>query len=588
MKKILLIISLFLIGISKVTAYDTIEKFHFGSKVPNAYVTKIKNGNIRNTSTWMIHRQDNNYVYCIDPFTNEIDGNYEGYIGYNEIFGLSKEQINRMNLLSFYGYGYNNHTDIKWYGITQYLIWQTLGLDDIYYTDTLNGNRIIQYTDELNELNTLVNNHYITPSFNNNYNYSIKKEYTLIDNNNVLDLYDIDYNGNINVKKEGNKLVISSDNPGTYTIRFIKKSQISRDYMLYQNSIRQNMFLPGKYDDVISSLTLNFISGSIEINKQDRETINPQGEATFKNAVYGLYENNNLIQEISLDDFGYGIITDLPLNNYHIKEITPSRGYMLDDTKYEVNLTTNDNHQSIIVYEDVIKNKYKIIKKFGNEITNNYYLESDVSFELYDNLNNLIDTYITDENGEINLLLPYGEYTLKQLNGKDNYTISNPISIKVDKIDNEKEIEVLDNEIIKKGNLEIKKIGNDGVLLDGVKFKLFAKEDIISLTGDIYYKANDLIDEVTINNGYAYINDLYYGSYYLKETEGTSGYLINSDNIDITIDNDINSIEVINEKYEIPSTGKNDINYNKIISNIFIIIGLIGLYEIKNKYNYIK
>ena len=589
MKKFLLCIVLFLICIFKVYSYDLTDTFYYDIKLPNMYVTKIKDGKLKNTATFLLHRSNSDFVYCIDPFTSEIDGTYEGYIGYNSQFGLSKEQVNRMNLLAYYGYGYNNHTDLKWYGITQYLIWDTLGLDDIYYTDKYYGDRITQYVDEIGELNNLVNNHFITPSFSNSINtYSIKKEYVLTDTNNVLSEYDIDYSGDLNIKKDGNNLIVSSDNSGSYTIRLVKKSKVTNDYILYSNSSSQNMFYPGKYDDVYASFNVNFISGTIEINKQDRETGVKQGQATFEDARYGLYENDNLIKEVSLDEEGYGLFTDLPLSNYYIKEITPSRGYMLDDTKYEVNLTTNNNNQDVIVYEDIIKNKYKIVKKYGNEITNTYYLESDVSFELYDSLNNLIDTYITDENGEINLLLPYGEYTLKQINGKDNYTFSDPISIKVDEIDNLKEIEVNDLEIIKKGNLQIKKIGSDGVLLDGVKFKVYAKEDIVSLTGDIYYKAGDLVSEVIVKNGYAYVNDLYYGSYYLVETDGVSGYIMNSDKINVTIDNDISNIEVVNEKYNIPNTGKNDINYQKLLSNIFIIIGIIGLYEIKNRFNFIK
>lgn len=584
MKKILLIITLLFISINKIGAYDMIEKFHFGKMVPNSYVTKIKNGNLRNTSTWFIYRSDNNYVYCIDPFTNEIDGNYEGYIGYNEIFNLSKEQINRMNLLAYYGYGYSNHEDVKWYGITQYLIWETLGLDDIYYTDKSYGNRITQNEEELDELNQLVSNHYITPKFNID-KYSIKKEYELIDTNNVLEQYDIDYSGNITINKTGNKLSIYSDNPGIYTIRFIKKSNVTNDYILYQNDIRQNMFYPGKYDDVIYNLTLEFIDGSIEINKQDKETKQEQGEAIFEGAIYGLYSNNKLIEKISLDKDGYGVINNLPLDNYIIKELQPSIGYQLDNTDYEVNLTNNNNHQKIIVYEEVIKNKIKIIKKYGNELTNNYYLEPDVQFDLYDINNNLVDTYITNEQGEINLNLPYGNYILKQINGKDNYTISDAINININQIENDNIIEILDKEIVKKGNLEIKKIGSDNKLLDGVTFKLFAKEDIKSLTGDIYYQKDDYITDVTINNGYGYINDLYYGKYYLVEATTEAGYLLNQDNIDIEIDKDNNNVEIINEKYEIPSTGKNDTNYYKIISNIFIILGIIGLYETKIIHN---
>lgn len=583
MKKILFFIILLFISISKVSAYDLLETFYYDTKLPNMYVTKIKDGKLKNTATFLLHKSNSDYVYCIDPFTSEISGTYEGYIGYNPVFGLSKEQINRMNLLSYYGYGYNNHTDLKWYGITQYLIWDTLNLDDIYYTDKYYGDKIIQYVDEINELNNLVNNHFITPSFSNtNNNYSINKEYVLIDTNNVLEEYDIEYNDKINIKKEGNKLYISSNSVGNYKINLIKKSKITTDYILYSNNSSQNMFTPGKYDDVYSSFNVNFVSGSIIVNKQDRETIINQGQAIFEGAVYGLYKDDILIDQIKLDKNGYGKFDNLELTNYYIKEIEPSTGYLLDDTKYNVDLNINNN-QSIIVYEDVIKSKYKIIKKYGNDIINNYYLESDVSFELYDNNNNLINTYITDDNGEINIFIPYGKYKLKQITGKEGFSISDIIEINVDNIDN-KEIEILDKEIVKKGNLEIKKIGSDGILLDGVKFKLYAKDDIVSLTGDIYYKAGTLIDEVTINNGYGYINDLYYGNYYLKEVDTISGYLLNEEEVNIKIDNDINNIEIINEKYEIPQTGKNDFNNNKVVSNIFIIIGIIGIYEVKNKF----
>ena len=143
MKKILFFIILLFISISKVSAYDLLETFYYDTKLPNMYVTKIKDGKLKNTATFLLHKSNSDYVYCIDTFTSEISGTYEGYIGYNPVFGLSKEQINRMNLLSYYGYGYNNHTDLKWYGITQYLIWDTLNLDDIYYTDKYYGDKII-------------------------------------------------------------------------------------------------------------------------------------------------------------------------------------------------------------------------------------------------------------------------------------------------------------------------------------------------------------------------------------------------------------------------------------------------------------
>ena len=59
---------------------------------------------------------------------------------------------------------------------------------------------------------------------------------------------------------------------------------------------------------------------------------------------------------------------------------------------------------------------------------------------------------------------------------------------------------------------------------------------------------------------------------------------MNTDAIDINIDKQDNNIEIINEKYEIPNTGRNDIDYLKIISNFCLSIGLISLYEIKKHF----
>lgn len=589
MKKFIFLISVFFILSSKVCAYDVTEEFYYDQKLPNMYITKIQGNNERNGATFLLHRSDSKIVYCIDPFTREIDGVYSGYIGYNDFFGLTKDQINRMNLISYYGYGYKGHTDLKWYGISQYLIWETLGLDDIYFTDSYYGNRITLYEDEIKEINSLIDNHYVLPNFgNNNYNFGINESHTLIDINNVLENYEIEYDDGLQLSKNGNELTIYSEKSGTYNIKLIKKSKVLNDYILYSNETSQNMFFPGKYDDISTNLTVSFYNGSIEVNKKDRETITTQGNATFNGAIYGLYEEGSgeLIDTIILDNNGYGIFKDLLLKKYYIQEIQASNGYKLDDTKYYVNLTTEKANVSIDVYEDIIKNKIIITKLYGNKITNNYKLESNVEFELYDITNNYINTYVTDNNGEVILELPYGEYILKQTTGIDNYTISDQILLKVNDIDKNQSITIKDDEIIKYGKLEINKKGSDGLLLDGVKFKVYASENITSLNGDIYYKKDEQVGEININNGYGSLDKLYYGDYYLVETESASGYALDEKPIYVNIQSDLKSLEIINKKidYDIPNTGKNDSNYLKVILKFTILLGLIGVYEIKNKY----
>ena len=46
-------------------------------------------------------------------------------------------------------------------------------------------------------------------------------------------------------------------------------------------------------------------------------------------------------------------------------------------------------------------------------------------------MNNLIKTITTDENGNVQIELPYGEYTLKQLTTTEGYTKIEPLKINV-------------------------------------------------------------------------------------------------------------------------------------------------------------
>ena len=143
MKKFLIILFASIIGIIKINAYDITDTFYYDTKVENMYITKVKGDISKNGAPFLLHRSNGDLVYCIEPFLYLDNGTYYGYNGYNELFNLSEDVINKMNLIAHYGYGYNNHTDLKWYGITQYLIWNELELDDLYFTDSYYGNRIV-------------------------------------------------------------------------------------------------------------------------------------------------------------------------------------------------------------------------------------------------------------------------------------------------------------------------------------------------------------------------------------------------------------------------------------------------------------
>ena len=107
----------------------------------------------------MGHKIFVSYKYADDDVKNL---NYSGSDTNQAYFAnITEEEWNKVLLISYYGYGYINnnvnHTDLKWYTITQFMIWQVIPHGyDIYFTDKLNGKKITKYTSEIAEINSLI------------------------------------------------------------------------------------------------------------------------------------------------------------------------------------------------------------------------------------------------------------------------------------------------------------------------------------------------------------------------------------------------------------------------------------------------
>ena len=248
MKKIIFILTLFVISVTNIQA---LSKFYLEQKVPNMYIESHTGSNVHNGAPFVIRREDGALAYCINPYeminTNEY---YYEYDSNNELFNLTDEQLDRMNLISYYGYNYKNHTDLKWYGITQYLIWKTLNPNDIFFTDVYYGSRIDAYVEEVNELEELVKNYYLLPSIANNYiEYKNNGSYKLTDSNNTLMNYEI-VSSDIDAYIENNSLNITTKSDGIYKIKFIRKAPSVSNYMLYNLPNAQAIITPGKAKDI--------------------------------------------------------------------------------------------------------------------------------------------------------------------------------------------------------------------------------------------------------------------------------------------------------------------------------------------------
>lgn len=421
MRKILFVFLTLFISILTVKADDT---FYLGSKVSNMYVETINGSDMHNGAPFLITRSDGKLVYCINPFymisTNSI---YKSYNYNDSIFKLSNDVLNRINIISYYGYGYTNHTDIKWYGITQFLIYKALNLEEVYFTDSYYGNRVVKYESEVNELENLVNDYYRLPSFaNKSYEYSSNTKYELLDTNNILSNYEIK-DSNINATISGNKLVINTKSDGNYNITFIRKSPINHDYILYNLNGAQPLIYPGKINDITFNVSIEVNSGSITINKYDKEN-KERLEAKLEGSVFNVYKNNVLIGNLRTNEKGSISINNLPLGDYIVKEINPSKGYKLDENIYNITITKTNKNNIINSYSKVIEGNLIINKYYGN--INNYKIDDSATFEIYHN-DKLIKKIFNQEK----VRLEYGTYLIKQISGKKYYDLIDDFNITI-------------------------------------------------------------------------------------------------------------------------------------------------------------
>ena len=372
----------------------------------------------------------NEFAYCIEPFTlfNENSSYYSSTNPYN----LNESQIDRISKIAHFGYRYNNHTDPKWYAITQFMIWQISSNGDYYFTDYLNGNRINIFQNEMNEINTLIDNYNKIPVF--------EEEYTIISGNSLVlenDFSNIKIIGE-NYSLDNNKLTINPTIEGVYTYNLIKEDNIyNKPYIFYESNNSQNLIETGNIPSINTSFKVNILKTEIELTKIDKDTkdIIPKGEASLDGAIYSLYdENNNLIQDLVIEH-NQSIINNLPLGKYYLKEKESGIGYLLDTNIYEINITKEHSKHQVIVENKVIEKTITIEKKYGD--TNILKEEENISFEIYNSKYERISTITTNNLGIASITLPYGTYTIKQINTTEGYNIVDDITITIDNTNNE-------------------------------------------------------------------------------------------------------------------------------------------------------
>lgn len=532
--------------------------------ISNVYIKKLKpDGSGRYKQARFIRRsEDNAFVYCLQPFV-DINNDHVYQVArsdYEIYLNMSREQFKKISLYAYYGYGYGNHSEHKWYAITQIMIWRTIDPNSqFFFTDKLNGNRDdILFANEMEELESLVNSHYVIPEFDNigNIKLSINNTISINDKNNKLNEYKISNQKNVSASINGNTLNITGTGIGSASIKLTKSdTRFSVPPIVYFNDYSQDVFRLGAYDPLEVDLNFDVIGGKITIQKVDSETLKAiaQGSATLNGAIYGVYkEDGTKLTEIKTNTTGYVKSDYLPsIGKLYVQEIKASVGYKLDTTKYYFELTNDNLEPTIQVKEQVIKGKIKI-KKLDNE-TNSCKAQGEATltgakYKIINSRGEVVETLtIGDDCTAISSDLPYDNYKIVEEKSSIGYNLDNN-SYNVF-VDNEKTFEIISKEQVIKGRIKIKKLDSEtnSCKAQGQATLKGAIYEILDLKGNV-------VDTLTIGDDCTATSKyLPYSQYKIREKSQSKGYYIDTNIYDANITEEntitINSKEQVIKNY---------------------------------------
>lgn len=281
---------------------------------------------------------------------------------------------------------------------------------------------------------------------------------------------------------------------------------------------------------------------TVEVTKQDSETASEQGDGTLAGAVYGLYKDGELADTYTTDENGYFKTKEYVCGNYTVQEISPSEGYLLDETVYSVgaeaeNYCIEHNSLSMTVTEDVIKGNIAMIKHSDDGSTQIETPEVGAEFEVYlkssGSYANAVKTerdYLTcDENGFAQTKdMPYGVYTVHQTVGWEGTEFIADFDVNIS--ENGQTYRYLINNAEFESYIKVVKVDSESgnvIPYEGAGFEIYdSNGQKISMT--FAYPTPTTIDTFYTNSeGYLITPEvLPYGEYSLIEVQAPYGYAL--------------------------------------------------------------
>lgn len=575
------------------------------------YVRQRDDGSGRYPGTLKEFTLDGKTAYCIEPGVPPGTTDYSS--GQWEHSSLDEKYKKLITLYAYYGYDYPGHQDIKYRAATQALIWEAVlhdGSKVKYYNGNNGTGGEIDISAERAEIVNLVNDHNKLPAFANSLAIvSIGNTAMYEDTAKIVDQFSWSYTGQADVEIREDILYITPVVHEDFKIYFKKNPVYESQFQIYHSASSQDVIVAGEGYPVSFTVDVECRGVQIFIEKLDADTMGnkPQGDATLEGAVYVVYRAGyDIVDTIVTDSEGRAHThNSLPMDYYYIKEISPSRGYELDDTEYEVYAYTAKEF-TVQVKENVIKQKIKFVKVFTSASTGIMQGENGIMFALYDNKNNLIKTYTTGSDGSFEDTIVVGSYVLKQLTVAKGYEKMPDYYFEVRESGDK--TYVFADALIEARLKVVKKdyITHENLKLANVKFKIFDVKNNQYVKQRISLTNPNLTDVFVTNEDGILITPwpLEYGTYILEEVDSIiPNFSWNKEKITFTIDenshfevdNDLGNIIVV-EFYNKPVLGQVSVvkkgSYltykDGVIQELDVPLGNVkyGLYAREDIYNY--
>ena len=383
---------------------------------------------------------------------------------------------------------------------------------------------------------------------------------------------------NVKVSLGNAKLMKVSEDGEVANVRFhISGNGISKDVTTNANGeINIANLAPGNYQiseytDVKyvpqDTQTVTIVSGQtasvqfsnvlkkfrVNVTKQDYEKGHAQGDAKLSGAVYGLFKGNELVAQYTTDQSGT-FTTDYFVcgTDWTVKEISPSEGYLLNDTVYRVGADPRDYNieyntaPNMTVMEQVIKGKISIIKHTDDGETQIETPEKGAEFQVYLKSSGSFvnadkderDTIVCDQDGFASTkLLPYGVYTVHQTKGWDGREKITDFDVFINK--DGKTYKFLINNKNFESYLKVVKLDKETgkrIPYEGAAFEIYDSNNHRITMQYTYPQVTSIHTFYTNKEGYLITPEkLPYGDYTLKEVQAPYGYVLDDTPIPFVI-----------------------------------------------------